>query len=105
MTAKRKKKGWSAEVTRQGSALILEPGVFTWPDARCIALSLKGSAIRSRTRKGTPLQSAMSMLNFFLNRAGKTLPPERREVLQQAKEELRKAFAKEASPRAAPRSP
>jgi hypothetical protein len=83
---------WSAEVTRKSNALDLEPGVFTWDDPKRIALSLKRSADESPRRKGTPLQSAMSMLNFYLNRAGKNLPPERKAVLDEAKKELRDLF-------------
>ena len=86
---------WSAKVTNEGRALVLEAGVFTWDDPRKIALSLKRSAERSRTRKGTPYGSAMSMLSFFVNRAGKALPPGRRAVLARAKDELRKAFGRE----------
>jgi Protein of unknown function (DUF3175) len=85
---------WSAEVTRHSDALDLEPGVFTHDDPREIALSLKRSAEASARRKGTPFQSAMSMLNFYINRAGKDLPDHRREVLECAKTELRKAFGR-----------
>lgn len=67
----------------------LDPGVFTWNDPRRIARSLRGSAERSRNLKSTPFRSAMSMLNFYINRAGRNLPPERRAVLERAKEELR----------------
>lgn len=93
-TAKPKtgKKPWSGRVTRESHALILEEGVFTWKDPAKIAASLKQSAEASRQRKGTPLQSAMSMLNFYINRAGKNLPERRRKILEQAKEELRKLF-------------
>jgi Protein of unknown function (DUF3175) len=92
----RKTKGdlWSGEVTRHSDALDLEAGVFTWDDPRKIALSLKHSAEASSRRKGTPLQSAMSMLNFYINRAGGHLPDERRRILDRAKEELRKAFGR-----------
>ena len=65
---------WSAEVTKRSDALDLESDVFKWKDPRRIALSLKRSAERSKRRKGTPYQSAMSMLNFYINRAGKNLP-------------------------------
>ena len=88
----KRKKYWSAEVTRRSNALDLERGVFTWKDPRRIARSLERSAKASTRRKGTPLQSAMSMLNFYINRAGKTLPASRRRVLEEAKEELRKLF-------------
>lgn len=83
---------WSQEVTRTSNALDLEPGVFTWDDPARIAQSLKRSAETSPRRKGTPLQSAMSMLNFYINRAGRGLPDERRQVLERAKAELRRAF-------------
>jgi hypothetical protein len=74
------------------NAMDLEDGVFKHDDPRKIARSLKRSAEASTRRKGTPFQSAMSMLNFYINRAGKNLPPERRAVLDQAKEELRRLF-------------
>ncbi len=83
---------WSGEVTRTGNALDLEPGVFTWTSARRIALSLKRSAEASTRRKGTAYQSAMSMLGFYINRAGSGLPARRRRVLEAARRELRKAF-------------
>jgi len=85
---------WSQEVTRSSNALDLEPGVFTFSSPRSVALSLKRSAEQSRRRKGTPLQSAMSMLNFYINRAGKTLPESRKRVLSDAKQELRRLFNK-----------
>jgi hypothetical protein len=91
----KRKTYWSSEVTRQSNALDLEPGVFTWKDPRRIARSLERSARASTRRKGTPLQSAMSMLNFYMNRAGKKLPPTRRLVLEHAKAELRKLFKEE----------
>jgi len=83
---------WSGEVTRRSNALDLEPEVFTWNDPEKIALSLKRSAESSLRRKAPPFQSAMSMLNFYINRSGKNLPPDRKEILTRAKEELRKAF-------------
>lgn len=83
---------WSNAVTRTSNALDLEPGVFTLPDPKSIAQSLKRSAERSRRRKGSPLQSAMSMLNFYINRAGRNLPQERKRKLTQAKAELRSLF-------------
>jgi len=88
------KKQWSQEVTGHSIALDLEDGVFTWDDPVKIAKSLKVSAESSTRRKGTPFQSAMSMLNFYINRAGKNLKPERRKILEQAKIELRKLFGK-----------
>lgn len=90
---------WSAEVTKHSYALDLEEGVFTKRSPREIALSLKRSAEASTRRKGTPFQSAMSMLNFEINRAGKGLPAERRRILESAKEELRKAFGRSQSTR------
>jgi hypothetical protein len=84
-------------VREQSSALDLEPGVFTWDDAARIASSLKRSAEASGRRKGTPYQSAMSMLNFYINRAGRSLPDQRRRVLEQSKAELRKLFEKQRS--------
>jgi hypothetical protein len=82
-------------VTKRSNALDLDRSVFTWKDPKRIAASLKRSAQRSKRRKGTPYQSAMSMLNFYINRAGKHLPAGRREVLQRAKSELRKQFGKD----------
>jgi hypothetical protein len=86
---------WSREVTERSNALELEPGVFSWKDPRRIAASLKRSAERSRRRKGTPYQSAMSMLTFYANRAGRNLDAERRRVFERAKVELRKLFGRE----------
>jgi Protein of unknown function (DUF3175) len=88
------KKRWSGEVTKHSDALDLEEGVFTWEDPGSIALSLKRSAEESTRRKGTPYQSAMSMLTFEINRAGKNLSAERRQVLEEAKGELRKLFGR-----------
>lgn len=89
-----KRSYWSGNVTRHSNALDLEPSVFTSCSAREIASSLKRSSERSRRRKGTPYQSAMSMLNFYINRAGRNLPKQRRVVLEHAKRELRKAFGR-----------
>src|SRR3546814_12504911 len=83
---------WSQDVTEHSDALDLDEGVFTWKDPRRIAASLKASAERSRRRKGSPLQSAMSMLTFYINRAGRDLDDGQKTVLEEAKEELRKAF-------------
>jgi len=88
------KKYWSGEVTRKSNALDLEHGVFTWKNPRRIAQSLKRSAMESVRRKGKPFQSAMSMLNFYINRAGKNLNKKQLKVLEQAKGELRKVFGK-----------
>jgi hypothetical protein len=90
----KKKRYWSAYVTKHSFALDLEPGVFTWDDPKRIAASLKRSALASTRRKGTPFQSAMSMLNFYINRAGKNLPSRRRKILERAKVELRALFGK-----------
>jgi len=86
------KKYWSGKITRTSNALDLEQGVFTWNDPKKIARSLKESAEISIRRKAKPFQSAMSMLNFYINRAGKNLTKERKKVLNQAKQELRKIF-------------
>jgi hypothetical protein len=83
---------WSAEGAKRSNALDLEPGVFTWKDPRKIVESLKRSAEESMRREGTPLQSAMSILNFYINRAGKHLDVSQRDVLKRAKDELRKLF-------------
>jgi hypothetical protein len=85
---------WSGRVTRESRALDLEPGVFTWKDPRRIARSLKRSADASRRRKSTPLRAAMSMLVFYVNRAGKQLDPEQRAILEAAKQELRRLYAR-----------
>ena len=85
-------KRWSGRVTRESDALDLERDVFTLKSPRQIALSLKRSAERSKRRKSAPYRSAMSMLTFYINRAGKNLPARRRAVLNKAKDELRKAF-------------
>jgi hypothetical protein len=87
-------KQWSHRVTERSNALDLEPGVFTWSDPKRIAASLRRSAEASNRRKGSPYQSAMSMLNFYINRAGRNLPEARRRVLTQAKAELQKLFGK-----------
>lgn len=87
-------KRWSQQVTESSNALDLEEGVFTWGDPKKIARSLKRSADASRRRKGTPFQSAMSMLNFYINRAGNKLPAEQREILERAKVELRQLYSR-----------
>jgi hypothetical protein len=84
---------WSARVTQRIDALDLERGVFTKRSARAIAMSLTRSAERSKRRKSGPYRSAMSMLTFEINRAGRNLSAERRRVLTNAKAELRKLFA------------
>jgi len=81
-------------VTRRSNALDLEPDLFTSNDPHTVAISLKRSAEESKRRKGTPYQSAMSMLTFYINRAGDGLPEAQRRVLERAKGELRKAFGR-----------
>lgn len=89
------KKYWSGAVTRRSNALDIEEGAFALSDPKEIALSLKRSAERSLRRKAGPFQSAMSMLNFYVNRAGKNLPAARIRTLNRAKIELRKLFGRE----------
>ncbi len=91
------RKRWSQAVTTGSSALDLRKGVFTLKDPRKIALSLKRSAEQSTRRKSDPYRSAMSMLVFYINRAGKNLPQADRARLEKAKNELRKAFGKKAA--------
>src|SRR5437660_4043802 len=86
---------WSARVTRESDALDLQRRVFTGRDPKKIAASLKRSAERSRRRKSNPYRSALSMLTFYINRAGKNLPASRRKTLQRAKGELRKQFGRD----------
>jgi len=86
------RKYWSADVVRKSNALDIEPSTFTWRDPKRIARSLKLSAELSRRRKAGPYQSAMPMLNFYINRAGRGLTAERKRVLAQAKLELRRLF-------------
>jgi hypothetical protein len=93
-TARHGSRRWSAKVTKHSDALDLEHDVFKSKDPRKIAVSLKRSAERSTRRKGTPYQSAMSMLNFYINRAGRNLPPKRKRVLEHAKDELRDVFGR-----------
>ncbi|MGN6538751.1 MAG: DUF3175 domain-containing protein [Mesorhizobium sp.] len=89
------KEKWSAEVTEHSDALDLEEHVFEQHDPKAIAASLKRSAERSDRRKAEPFRSAMSMLTFYINRAGKNLPEERKKVLEKVKDELRVAFGRE----------
>lgn len=84
--------GWSQHVTETSRALQLEEGVFTWDDPVRIARSLKQSAEQSTTRKAEPYRSALSMLVFYINRAGSNLPPRRKVILERAKIELGKLF-------------
>jgi hypothetical protein len=88
-------KRWSARVTKESDALDLDRGVFTWKDPRRIAASLRRSALRSRRRKADPHRSALSMLTFYINRAGDTLGAGQRRVLERAKIELRHAFGRD----------
>lgn len=91
---KKKVKRWSQQVTETSNALDLEPGVFSWDDPRRIACSLRRSAENSDRRKSSAFRSAMSMLNFYINRAGKNLPAKQREILDKAKDELRELYGK-----------
>ena len=93
--ARQNVKRWSRRVTEKSNALDLEPGVFARTDPRSIARSLKRSAEQSRRRKSDPFRSAMSMLNFYINRAGKNLSKTRRACLERAKEELRDLYHRE----------
>jgi hypothetical protein len=90
MTAKR----WSQHVTESSNALDLEHGVFAQSDPEAIARSLKRSAEESSRRKSDPYRSAMSMLTFYINRAGKNLPAKRRKTLEAAKHELRRLYGR-----------
>jgi hypothetical protein len=94
MVVSTKRPRWSQQVTESSNALDLEPGVFTFDDPRRIAESLKRSAETSTRRKADPFRSAMSMLNFYINRAGKQLTAEQRARLNAAKDELRCLFGK-----------
>jgi hypothetical protein len=94
MTRQTTSGNWSAKVTRESFALELEEGVFTWQDPKRIAESLKRSAEASTRRKAPPFRSAMSMLVFYINRAGKNLDENQRHILEQAKDELRALYGK-----------
>jgi hypothetical protein len=97
VTGKSKKAGpgnWTARVTRESAALDLETGVFTWKDPREIAQSLKHSADSSTRRKSPSFRSAMSMLVFYINRAGSRLDSDQKQILEQAKDELRKLYGR-----------
>ena len=85
---------WSQNVTQNSNALDLEEGVFTWKDPRRIAQSLKESAEKSKRRKVAPFRSAMSMLTFYINRAGSQLSVSQKKRLEQAKEELRLLYGR-----------
>lgn len=90
----RKKEKWSQDVTENSDAMDLKEGVFKQDSAKKIADSLKKSAESSQRRKSSPFQSAMSMLTFYINRAGDQLSGKRRQMLEKAKDELRKDFGK-----------
>jgi hypothetical protein len=92
--SRRSGRRWSRHVTEHSDALTLEKGVFSQKNPKRIAASLKRSAERSRRRKSDPYRSAMSMLTFYINRAGKNLPASRKQMLMRAKEELRRQFGK-----------
>jgi hypothetical protein len=94
-TRRKTRRYWSNKVTQKSNALDLEAGVFTWTDPKRIASSLKRSAQASQRRKAEPYRSALSMLAFYINRAGKNLPASRRRTLEQAKTELRRQFGRE----------
>jgi hypothetical protein len=94
-TSHGRKRRWSHRVTEQSDALTLEKGVFTKRDPKRIAASLKRSALRSKRRKTEPFRSALSMLTFYINRAGKNLPAGRKKTLIAAKDELRKQFGRD----------
>lgn len=89
------RKHWSARVTRESRALDLEEGVFTWSDPRRIARSLQRAAEASTRRKADPFRSAMSMLVFYVNRAGRKLDRRQKAVLEQAKDELRRLYGRD----------
>ncbi len=88
-------KNWSSKITGESDSLDLEEGVFTFKDPKKVALSLKSSAEKSKIKKAGAFQSAMSMLNFYINRAGSNLDPKQKKVLEKSKTELRKVFGKE----------
>ncbi len=92
-----KKRRWSGAVTRRSNALDLKKRIFTGSDPDRIAASLKRSAEHSRRRKSTPYRSAMSMLTFYINRAGKDLPAKQKRILERAKDALREKFGKKKS--------
>jgi hypothetical protein len=92
--AEQKKSRWSQHVTETSDALSLEPEVFKHDDPKSIARSLRESAEASDRRKSGPYRSAMSMLTFYINRAGKNLPERRKQILEKAKNELRRLYGK-----------
>jgi len=92
---------WSGAVTEHSNALDLEPGVFTKRSPRAIAESLRRSAEQSRRRKADPFRSAMSMLTFYINRAGRSLDASQRRRLEQAKDALRRLYGRPRTPESA----
>lgn len=94
-TSARRTRRWSQRVTDTSGALTLKEGVFKKKSPKAVAASLKRSAEHSRRRKSDPYRSAMSMLTFYINRAGHNLPAKQKKVLEDAKDELRKAFGRE----------
>ena len=90
--ARKPKRKWSQEVTQHSDALDLEPGIFTKKDPDTIAASLARSAEKSTRRKASAFHSALSMLTFYINRAGQSLPQAQRKRLEKAKERLRERF-------------
>jgi len=94
IVARKSARRWSARVTKESDALDLKTRVFTQKDPKRIATSLKRSAQKSKRRKSDPYRSAMSMLSFYINRAGKNLPAAQRKRLERAKDELRKQFGR-----------
>jgi Protein of unknown function (DUF3175) len=97
MASEKSRRRWSAKVTETSDALDLEDDIFKSRSARRVAASLKHSAEHSHRRKTSPFQSAMSMLNFYINRAGRNLPASRKKVLETAKSELRRLFGRTAT--------
>lgn len=95
MTRKQGSRKWSAVVTKHSDALDLQDQIFKSSNPDAIAKSLKQSAEASDRRKSSPFRSAMSMLTFYMNRAGNNLPRSRRRILEKAKDRLRKAFGRE----------
>ena len=90
----KKRTNWSGDLNRRSVVLDLEPGAFTRDEPEKIAASLRNSALSSTNRKAGPFQSAMSMLNFYINRAGRNLPAAQRARLEAAKDELRALFGR-----------
>ncbi|MFD2871470.1 DUF3175 domain-containing protein [Mucilaginibacter ximonensis] len=92
MAQRRKRKLWSAKVTKESNAMDLQKNIFKSKDPRKIARSIKHSAEESERRKTSPFQSAMSMINFYENRAGRNLTKTQKRPLEMAKNELRRLF-------------